>query len=80
MSIIVGDDGQLHAEPDDSDPIQRTNARIIDLLAWKLELDRQTMDAFDVQHEQAKARVTELESTVAALRAQLAVIEQLVIG
>lgn len=80
MSIIIGDDGQLHAEHDDNDPIQRENAKIVEALTWKFELDRQTMDALDQQGEQAKARLAELETAVAGLRSQLAVIEQLVIG
>jgi hypothetical protein len=73
MAIIIGDDGQLHASPDDGDPIRQSHHEIIDQLAFKFELDQQVQEALAIHCER-------LDASVAELAARMAMLETLIVG
>ena len=72
MSIIVNDGGQLEVgPPPEDDPTRQANARIIEALAWKFELDLQALDALSASEHRQRGQIATLESRVAFLEQML---------
>ena len=71
--MIISDDGGLEVGPDEGDPLRQSNARFVQLLAHRLEMELQVNELLDEHIAETRRRLAQLEASVR-------LIEQLVIG
>ena len=64
VSFIVNDGGQLEVGPPEDDPTRQRNSRLVQMIAFELEMRVQAQEVYDRQLMELGRRVAELEQFV----------------